>query len=254
MNLLAKLRHPAPMKSPSLPASFHLDDQTHVKASKDLTGFSYYEYKYLVSHENLTHVRALLEEFYGNSDPFPGGIVDSIYYDTRDRYYLAQCLNGEDTKSKFRIRGYGDGTYNQAHHKMKNLYGVSKFKARIKPVSITMECAPAWEDLWPKSLDDSNFDKIMYNSRAKGTLYPVVRIQYQRYRFRSYDDRITLDTNIQAFAPTNGLPTKCHHVTFDKHVLELKTSRLRPKLPFLGLAQLSQVSFSKFLIGLQQLM
>ena len=46
-----------------------------------------------------------------------------------------ECLNGDARKSKFRIRGYGDGNYNQVHQKIKDLSAVSKYKSKINEVS-----------------------------------------------------------------------------------------------------------------------
>ena len=224
-----------------------------ISEAKDISGFSYYEYKYLVEHQYFSQVKSLLDEFYGHSDPFPAGIVDSIYYDTRDQFFLSQCLDGEEFKSKFRIRGYGDGKYNQAHHKMKQLSGVSKFKAKVIPCSADRECAPLWDDLTALAPNDRHFSKIRFNASKHGILFPSVRIQYVRFRYRSYDYRITFDTNIEAFAPINGLPSLRSHASLNQHVLEIKTTRLRPKLPFVGLMKLPQVSFSKFMLGLIEL-
>ena len=82
--------------------------------------FSYYEYKFMVPHESLHFVRNVLDEFCGGSDPFPEGTVDSIYYDTPNERFLGECQNGDSQKTKFRIRGYGGGTYLQVHQKMKD--------------------------------------------------------------------------------------------------------------------------------------
>lgn len=225
----------------------------YINESKDFNGFSYYEYKYLVEHKNFKMVKDLLDEFFGLSDPYPSGIVDSIYYDTRDKIFLGQCLNGEEFKCKFRIRGYGNGEYNQIHQKIKHLSGVSKFKAKLIPCKCPHENAPTWEELMPKEPFDNQFNKIMYNARQFGPLYPSVRIQYFRYRYRKNDYRITFDTNIEAFAPVNGLPSRLGYAVLDHHVLELKTTQIRPNLPFIGLVKLSQVSFSKFMLGLARL-
>ena len=79
--------------------------------------FSYYEYKYLVRDEKLEKVLEILDELCGGSDPFAKGIVDSIYYDTIHEQFYRQCLNGDSDKTKYRIRGYGNGCYSQIHQK-----------------------------------------------------------------------------------------------------------------------------------------
>ena len=216
-------------------------------------GFSYYEYKYRVPHEVLHHVTDLLQEFCGHTDPFPSGIVDSIYYDTLDQSLLRQCINGDAEKVKFRIRGYGDGQYFQLHQKMKSLSGVGKFKCKIIPQQAPREMAPMFDQLAPNTTGDPEFSKIFSNSQNYGIMFPSIRVKYFRYRYRSYDYRITLDTNIEVYSPTNGLPHTRSYAQLPFHVLEIKTTRLRPNLPFIGLIKLEQVSFSKFMIGLDLL-
>ena len=215
--------------------------------------FAYYEYKYLVNHNDLNQVHDLLQEFYGDSDPFPSGVVDSIYYDTYQEDCLGQCLNGDADKVKFRIRGYGDGQYVQQHQKIKTLSGVTKYKAKLHGVTAPGEVAPHWEELQPKENDLFATRVIAHHARSFGYLIPSIRVKYLRHRFRSYDDRITLDTNIEVFAQQNGVPRSISYAQLPQHVLEIKTRRLRPNLPFIGLIQLQQVSFSKFMLGIHEL-
>lgn len=215
--------------------------------------FSYYEYKYLVPHESLSTIKPILEELYGRSDPYRKGIVDSIYYDTLAEACLDQCRDGEAKKVKFRIRGYDCGHYSQIHQKSKDLFAVSKLKARIKQVDLYRGFAPNWDDLRPFCVADSSFQSIRYNSEQSGPLIPSIRVRYQRYRFRSFDFRMTLDTNIRVAALANGIPRHQSAATLPYHVLELKTAGTRPKLPFAGLVKLRQVSFSKFMLGIHML-
>ena len=64
---------------------------------------NYNEYKFHVSQESLTYVLDVLRSLYGGSDPFPEGIVDSIYFDTLDGMCLRQCENGEGNTILFAI-------------------------------------------------------------------------------------------------------------------------------------------------------
>ena len=214
--------------------------------------FSYYEYKYLVPHSQLTQIYDILEEFLGNSDPFPSGTVDSIYYDSCTEVFLGQCLNGDADKYKFRIRGYGDGQYIQLHQKIKTLSGVGKLKSRIDRVWAPGEAAPRWDELRPAQ-DSSEFSTIRYNAQKWGPLLPSVRVSYKRNRYRCLDYRLTLDTNIEVFSPANGLPRLKSWACLPYHVLEVKTKSKRPVLPFIGLIKRQQVSFSKFMLGIGQL-
>lgn len=215
--------------------------------------FSYYEYKYFVANEQLSYINALLESFAGDSDPFPSGCVDSIYYDTADARCYHECLNGESVKRKFRIRGYGNGVYQQIHQKEKLLTGVGKFKTALQPLHIVGEQPPQWDSLCPARADDAYFNKIKSLGSQYGILLPAVRVRYQRQRYRLFDFRLTLDTNIEVFGYGDGIMTALGHEVLPYHVLEVKTRKRRPKLPFMGLVKLPQISFSKFYLGLTAL-
>jgi hypothetical protein len=213
---------------------------------------SYNEYKFHVSHENLTSVLAALTAFYGNTDPFPEGYVDSIYYDSMDEVSYRQCLNGEPVKRKFRIRGYGDDSFNQVHLKEKDIFGVSKLKVKIVPVTSKNMISPEWDALRPVDRVDV-FSQIIGNASMLGPMIPAVRVRYYRYRFRVNDHRITLDTNIEVMSFANGSPAIGSYGVLPSHVLEIKTVDPRPHLPLFGVKRLPQISFSKFYLGLNLL-
>lgn len=228
----------------------------YILYDKEPENFSYYEYKYRVQHRNLKQVLSLLECFLGKLDPFSTGIVDSIYYDTIDRKMYGECVDGDAKKSKFRIRGYGDGTYNQVHQKFKNLYAVSKYKSKIVPIGLKDQVAPAWSDISAIDKECLNFSAIQINSTGYGHLVPVIRVKYKRYRYRVYDYRITLDTDIEvselsSFLNRSQITSRSY--VFPFHVLEVKTRSDRPNLPFMGVISLPQISCSKFMLGLNYL-
>ena len=206
-----------------------MKQQGQILYDKDPDGYSYYEYKYRVEHGNLKQTLALLDCFCGNLDPYSVGIVDSIYYDSIDRKMYTECLNGEARKSKFRIRGYGDGSYNQVHQKIKNLSAVSKYKSKIKPVRIHNQIAPMWSEITPLDPKCTDFMAIQNNANSYGSLIPVIRVKYKRYRYRVYDYRMTLDTNIEvqelsSFINRSEIIARSHIFPF--HVLEIKTRRV----------------------------
>lgn len=209
---------------------------------------AYYEYKYLVTQENFEYVRSLLLTLYGGSDPFPSGCVDSVYYDTHDRQCYQHCANGEPVKEKFRIRGYGDGSFRALHYKRKELYGVSKYKASLQPIAVNGHF-PDWRELSHQREKDANWQAISNLAGQHGPLIPAVRIRYHRDRFRLYDYRITLDYDITAEACHAGYGSILHEAVLPFHVLEIKTTAERPLLPTLGLIRLKPTSFSKFYLG-----
>jgi hypothetical protein len=217
--------------------------------SQAIKAGGYYEYKYSISHEELSYARMLLDATLGGSDPFPSGIVDSIYYDSTESICLAQCLDGAATKCKFRIRGYGDGTFNQLHLKQKVLSQVAKLKSRIEPLSVSGDVAPEWRAIAPLLGWQDTFAMIANRGANLGLLIPSMRVRYQRFRYRQYDMRVTLDTNIEVFAFPNGLPFAAKSAILPNHVLEVKTTDPRPHLPLLALLKLRASSFSKFKQG-----
>lgn len=213
----------------------------------------YNEYKFHVSQDQLPYVINVLQGLCGHTDPYPEGIVDSIYYDSLDFYLYGQCLDGARKKTKFRIRGYGDNKFHQVHQKNKDMSVVSKFKARIHPVSSSALQAPNWSQIFPVESSRDVFERIISNSSKLGPLQPVIRVRYYRYRFRIFDYRITLDTNIEVMGFANGIDSHQSYGVLPSHVLEVKTIDARPYLPLLGLSKLPQISFSKFFLGLNLL-
>lgn len=219
----------------------------------DALKVAYHEYKFQVPNERLSYLLNVLDAHYQASDPFASGIVDSIYYDTLDGAAYQECANGEPRKTKFRIRGYGDGYFRQVHRKAKDLFGVAKLKAKIIPIGFQGITPPAWLDLRSAADDTTAFGRIMALSSHHGYLIPTVRVRYRRYRYRLNDYRITLDTKIEIMGFSNGYDLTQDYAVIPHHVLEIKTLDPRPHLPFLGIAQLPQISFSKFYLGLKLL-
>jgi hypothetical protein len=212
----------------------------------------YYEYKYLVSNDQLSYLQQLLRTLYANSDSFQNGIVDSIYFDNVTRNCYADCANGEPVKEKFRVRGYGNGYFSSVHYKRKDLFQVSKYKSQVKPLK-AQSSLPQWADLVDAKGSDLQFQNINQLADQYGRLIPAVRIRYSRERFRIYDYRITLDYNITASSCDFAYGTKLSETILPCHVLEIKTSKERPVLPTLGLIDLKPTSFSKFYQGVQML-
>ena len=212
----------------------------------------YNEYKYAVYPGQLSTVLDVLQSLYGNSDSFASGIVDSIYYDGDDMQSYYQCLNGESQKRKIRIRGYGQD-FNQIHIKSKDIFGVLKAKAKIVPVTIKDGIAPDLSKLEPKDGEQDKFEKISTLIARVNQPKPVIRVKYERFRYRMYDYRVTLDTNIQVQGMSPLLGIEGAQAVLPHHVLEVKTYQPRPYLPLLGILKLNQVSFSKFFLGINEL-
>ncbi len=218
----------------------------------DVVAFPYNEYKFLVTNEQLPYVTNVMQALHGGSDPFPEGVVDSVYYDSFDRAMYHQSRNGENRKRKFRIRGYGDGRFHQIHLKDKNLTIIRKLKDSIQPLVITDGHLPDFSEI-RAAREGGDHSRILSMAAQYGPLEPVIRVRYRRLRFRSNDFRMTLDTHIELMGFANRIDLFQSYAVLPFHVLEIKTVDPRPHLPLLGLSRLPQVSFSKFFMGLNLL-
>lgn len=209
---------------------------------------SYSELKFKVMPDQLDELLYILNQHYANSDPFPEGVVDSVYFDTLSMKSFDECLDGSFEKAKFRVRGYGDGTFSQAHLKRKLLYEVHKTKAKIEP--IRFEDLRSWSDLRPYAGQEEFFRSMTHASFESGPLFPTARIVYKRKRFRAFDFRLTIDYDIKVIGSHGVHPWVKREVHFPHHVLELKSYQKRPHIPLLGSMKLQQISFSKYMQGI----
>ena len=70
---------------------------------------NYNEYKYVIELDRVPYAVALLESLYGNTDPYPHGTVNSLYYDSLSLAMYEQCVGGNEFKAKYRVRWYDGG-------------------------------------------------------------------------------------------------------------------------------------------------
>lgn len=193
-------------------------------------------------------VLRILRSQYGNSDVFPVGEVDSMYFDTPGLATYEECLNGSNVKRKFRVRSYGEAAA-QLQIKEKRSMTVRKWKHNIEPVA----GATSWAQLIETAASRKQHEKlseIAAFSARYGKLDPVVRVRYLRHRFRAFDFRVTLDEQIRIDAGPGLRGTVTSQVRLPFAVLEVKTTSDRPYLPLFGLVKLKQVSFSKYAVGM----
>ena len=216
----------------------------------DIQHKPYYEFKYLIRHSQLTQVLQLLEALLGGSDPYPKGIVDSIYFDSVDGYCLRQCSQGSYFKTKYRIRGYGEDRFTQVHLKEKRLSSTSKDKRSIASMNCHGSIGPDWHAIAAVGEADQVFHRI---KASPVPLIPALRVTYQRHRYRYEDSRITLDSHVTVSSFINGWQVRKMKTQLMDHVLEIKTERPDPVLPLLGIVRLPPVSFSKFYLGAKAL-
>lgn len=203
----------------------------------------YYEFKYLIPPRLYAKCKSWLQDQHGTSDPYPQGLVTSVYFDSLDGRCFSESAAGEQTKRKFRIRSYSLEKNSQLvlQVKEKNLNAVKKFSCPLRFGVI---------DQWPEFSQIDNHP-IYALSQQYPVLSPLVRIRYDRSRFRIGADRVNLDENIVA-VPMDGMRgTHSLDFHFPFSVLEIKTKDDDPRLPFMDLLSLQQMSFSKFYLGVE---
>lgn len=215
---------------------------------------SYNEYKYVIELDRVPYAVALLESIYGNTDPYPHGTVNSLYYDSLNLALYQQCVDGNEFKAKYRVRWYDGGVY-QAQIKDKDVYGVGKLKSRLQFAQTTpvSKFPRFWHDLPFNDTDQSARDMQLRGSRI-GPLYSLVYIRYYRRRYRSFDFRMNIDSNIELETNASHPLGIANKIRIPLAVLEIKTKQERPILPFLGALKLRQDSFSKYALGMQMLL
>ena len=196
---------------------------------------------------------SLLDSLYGGSDPFPQGVVKSLYYDTKENDCFQTCLEGNYEKEKYRLRWYDDQPSIQAQIKTKLSHQVAKKKyfldaKRFNHDSVFDYC---WHDL----IDGENVSPLFrYPPKCNKTLWPLIQINYRRRRYRAFDYRFTIDSSISASANPSHPSKLSGSTTIPFSVLEIKTKQERPFLPFLGHLSLSQTSMSKFALSINMLL
>ena len=197
---------------------------------------------------------ALLDAVCLPDGEYPEGQINSIYFDGPARISLAEKVDGDNLKSKVRIRWYGrpagaDGAEIPVFIEAKRRLGAARRKARVAAP------APArWIAETP--LDDDRLAAFLYrHAAALGeeiplNLAPVLCISYARRRYLcpQTGSRIALDRAIRADRINPRQFPVAAPVRLDRAVCEIKT-RGRP-LPgwaeALYRAGFRQRSFSKY--------
>jgi hypothetical protein len=212
----------------------------------------YREYKFRVGAHCVDKVLAVLLAQFRDSDPYPLGMVDTVYFenDLMDSYRL--CTSG-DRKVKFRARGYTEGRIQQLQVKLKNGGNINKLKCDIAPRGMldAHESFLGLLDELPADQDEAAHIRAL--ATPWGVLRPCLRVRYERHRFRIRDERITLDTKIRFDGMGSSFLGLRTQAVSEDSVLEIKTYRSRPVLPLLGVVALQPRGLSKFEEGLERL-
>lgn len=178
-----------------------------IAIDSDITLYSRFECKYLVSPEIVPVMREFLQPFMapdryaakweGNRYP-----ICSLYFDTADLALYQQTVRGNKNRFKLRIRTYDDDPRSLVFFEVKRRINniVQKRRAPISREAtdrLLHEGAGDWiHDLECASLDD--LEEFVTHVELSGAK-PVVRVRYLReaYESRGGDPlRVTIDTDL----------------------------------------------------------
>ncbi len=218
---------------------------------------SYYEFKYVINNSHLNSVIDIVDSVYSATDLYPIGSVHSVYYDTANCDHYFNCKSGNVKKLKYRVRYYDEQkTSCQAQIKIKDMHLVDKYKHKFKDKSVEslLHGNVLWHHLFTAQDQASHMSSILETGQFENILWPVVNVSYTRRRYRTYDYRFNIDSQIVVEAVPGHPMGVSGKVILPISVLELKTIQIRPYIPFLAHFTVSQTSFSKYAFGIQLLL
>jgi len=176
----------------------HRPKHTNEKVPKRQLGN---EIKYLIGNRRSGPV---LQWLICNCRPdrqFPAGMVNSIYFDTRDWQSLGEKINSDYLKTKIRLRWYADIDGRRPNDRS---FAEVKYKIGSKRHKIRVSAPFSGAELAGMDLQNPVLLQIPQLVKSLGirlhhTYFPVYRIAYKRYRFLEplYGGRICFDTDIR---------------------------------------------------------
>lgn len=198
------------------------------------------ELKLLVPRERVPVVASWLASLCEADPYYPENEVVSIYFDTPDLRALGEKLNGDDRKTKLRLRWYEDPRRERPASavflEIKGRSGGTRFKVH-QPLALSvaeLRAAPL-ALLFPRELLAAAHQ---HGVELPGELVPVVELAYLRSRYREpwSGARIALDRGIRAARANPRLLPRSDAPELELAVLEAKgeggelPERLRPLL------------------------
>lgn len=155
--------------------------------------FVEYELKYPLSFSGVQHIRMLLDAMCVADAEHPVGVVSSLYFDTRDRQVLQEKLSGVGLKTTYRLRWYrdlnGGAASDNVFLEVKQRSGPLRRKRRLALPLTGNEVENVAQDSSAMLALSHHFHKLhSVGPAARRVLFPVLRIDYIRYR---YVDRLT---------------------------------------------------------------
>ena len=147
-------------------------------------------------------LRTALEAVCVKDPEHPHDAVNSVYYDTADRFHLAEKVNSDYLKTKVRLRWYSPPDDADPSHlvtaflEVKAKQGVFRRKGRVAVQIRSGALQPGAERF--DELEDVVHSARECGYEPPGPLFPMIAIRYHRHRFFEPGSaaRISLDTVI----------------------------------------------------------
>lgn len=159
--------------------------------------FKRYEYKYMLTLEQLATLRELMEQ-YMIADAFGRSTICNLYFDTPQYLLIRRSIENHVYKEKIRLRTYGQATPDTtAFIELKKKYKKVVYKRRISArYENAMQYLCQRADVIPHSqiCSELNYALSLYKE-----IQPVMYLSYEREAFYGKEDhelRITFDQNI----------------------------------------------------------
>ena len=178
-------------------------------------------------------------------------LIKSLYFDNFNNSYLMENLNGEDRRSKYRIRVYDNSLNVIKLEKKSKVRGMTRKEA----VNISEEeCMQLMQGVIPIRESAENNKKLrMFTEMKVNGLKPCVIVEYARtaYVNKIGNVRITFDRNIKgATAKEFFSNTSKVYPVLPKgiHILEVKYDEFLPSYIYdlIDDGTLQQTAFSKY--------
>ena len=161
------------------------------------------ERKMVADGVNFEAARAALDSFCLPDGEFPEGDISSVYFDTPDLAFLAEKENGDNLKSKVRLRWYDGGSGEiPAFLEIKLRVGAArdKFRFRIRADAETLASAPLDGGVFPALLAEAARGWGELGAAVPPGLMPVLCVSYKRRRYVCpfTGSRVALDSGIHS--------------------------------------------------------
>lgn len=214
------------------------------------------EKKYIINLETAMHLKERICHLVKPDEHAVDGAyrVRSLYFDTPDAEFFREKMDGEEERSKYRLRFYnGDPSFIRLEKKEK--HGELTYKTQTRISYLAAKALQMGEyDLIRESGDPLCLE--FYSEAKSSLLEPSVVVDYHRFPFAYAIDnvRITIDTDVYAGMPsTFFLHTIPPFPVLEKRVaiLEIKTDDRLPTVIGRMLESIprQQQSYSKYALS-----